>query len=131
VRYAVGGIAVNGAANALTRANGMQAATLAGLGAASHFLLICASAAGVSASSCGPAANQLTPQGGIHPPVAGCGRRGEPRPPAAMPPATSTAIAVFVFREPRTRPQNPFDDIVLWVPVHLVASRLIAAGRLP
>ena len=130
VRYAVAGIAVNGAANALTRANGMQAATLAGLGAASHFLLICASGAGVSASSCGPAANQLTRKAAFI--LLSLGADAAATPPAGGDAARNLdGDAVFVFREATNAPQNPFDDIVLWVPVHLVASRLIAAGRLP
>ena len=42
IRYAVfgDGAAINGVVNPLTRANGMQAATLAGLGAAPHLSLI-------------------------------------------------------------------------------------------
>jgi prepilin-type N-terminal cleavage/methylation domain-containing protein len=132
VRYAVfgAGLAVNGVANPLTRANGMQAATLSGLGAASHYLFICASGAGASASGCGPAANQLTRKAAFV--LLSLGADA-----AATPPAGSDAArnldgdAVFVHREPANDARNPFDDILLWVPVHLVASRLIAAGRLP
>jgi hypothetical protein len=28
-------------------------------------------------------------------------------------------------------PGNEFDDVLLWVPIHLVMHRLIVAGRLP
>ena len=82
IRYAVfgAGAAVNGVANPLTRANGMQAATLPGLGAASHYLLICASGAAANAGGCGPAANQPAhAQGRLRAAVAGPERPRRPR----------------------------------------------------
>jgi len=39
--------------------------------------------------------------------------------------------AVFVSREASLDPVNSFDDVLLWVPIHLVTHRLIVAGRLP
>jgi type II secretory pathway pseudopilin PulG len=102
IRYSVfGAEPVNGVAHALTRDGGMQAATVAGLGAAPHYLLICASGSGVPAASCGPAANQLT-------------RR-----------------AVLVVHSIGPDAENPSDDIVTWVPLPVLVSRMIAAGRLP
>lgn len=132
LRYAVfgAGATVNGVANALTRANGLQAATLAGLGAAPHFLFICASGAGLTPTSCGPAANQLT-------------RRAalvvlSPGPDASAAPLPGSDAArnldgdgVFVWHEPRDAPGNAFDDVLTWVPVNVLAARMVAAGRLP
>ena len=132
VRYAVfgAGLAVNGVANPLTRVNGMQAATLAGLGSASHFLFICASGAGASASGCGASANQLTRKAAFVLLSRGANATG------AAPPGSDEARnldgdGVFVHREASSGNANAFDDILSWVPVHLVASRLLAAGRLP
>lgn len=132
VRYAVfgDGAAINGVTDPLTRANGLQMATLPGLGAANRLLLLCASGAPVTGSSCGPATNQLTrraaflllslgPDAGTRPAAGSDGARnldGDP---------------VFVSHEPTAAPGEPFDDILAWVPVNLLASRLIAAGRLP
>ena len=132
VRYAVfgGGADVNGVVNPLTRANGMQAATLAGLGAAPHFIMICSSGARASASSCGPAANQLTFRAAFV--LLSLGANGGADPPAASDEARNLAgNPVFVYRDASNAPGNEFDDLVQWVPVHLVVSRLLVAGRLP
>jgi len=132
IRYAVfgGGLAVNGVVNPLTRVNGMQSATLSGLGAAAHFLFICASGNGVSAAGCGPASNQLTRRAAFV--LLSLGPDAPAAPPAASDAARNLdGDAVFVFHETTEAPGNEFDDMLHWVPVHLVASRLIAAGRLP
>lgn len=132
LRYAVfgGGSAINGVVNPLTRANGMQSATLPGLGAAAHYLFICTSGAGVTASGCGAAANQLTRRAAFVVLSLGANATEEP-PPASDEARNLDGDAVFVFREPGNTNGNPYDDILNWVPVHLVASRLLAAGRLP
>ncbi len=131
VRYAVAGhLAVGSVANALTRVNGMQSASLSALGAEPHYLFVCSTGAQANGSGCGPAALQLT-------------RRAAfvlvaPGPNGALPPAPGSdearnadGDAVFVHRDPARNGTDEFDDIVRWVPIHLVASRLLAAGRLP
>jgi hypothetical protein len=132
LRYAVygAGAAVNGITNPLTRANGLQDATLAGLAAAPRFLMICSTGREASASDCGPAGNQLTRRAAFL--LLSLG----PNAPAT--PATSSDEArnlagnpVFVYRDPSDAPGNEFDDLVQWVPVHLVVNRLLVAGRLP
>lgn len=132
VRYAVfgGGLSVNGVANPLTRANGMQAATLAGLGGASHYLFICASGAGVTGSGCGAASNQLTRRAAFVLLSRGANAIDD-APPASDEARNLDGDAVFVHREGSVGNANAFDDILSWVPVHLVASRLLTAGRLP
>jgi prepilin-type N-terminal cleavage/methylation domain-containing protein len=130
IRYAVfgGGASINGVANAFTRANGMQAATLGGLGGAAHFLFICSSAAGASGSGCGPAANQLTRRAAFV--VLSLGPNAAATPAPGSDEARNLAgDPVFVYREPAGN--GDFDDIVQWVPVHIVVSRLVTAGRLP
>ncbi len=132
LRYAVFGAGnrVNDVANPLTRANGMQSATLPGLASASHYLFVCATGMQASASGCGPASRQLTRRAafvvfstgpnGVFPPAAGGDEArnldGDP---------------VFVWREASEAPGHTFDDSLQWVPIHLLASRLLMAGRLP
>ena len=38
---------------------------------------------------------------------------------------------VFVYHDASSAPGSEFDDLVQWVPVHLVVNRLLVAGRLP
>lgn len=129
IRYAVHGGTINGVTDPFTRANGLQAATLAGLGNASHLLFICATGAGVSAASCGPASNQLTRRAAFV--LVSLG------PDAASAPAPGSDAsrnldgdAVFVAHEPTAAP-DPFDDVLAWVPLNVLAARMLAAGRLP
>jgi prepilin-type N-terminal cleavage/methylation domain-containing protein len=132
LRYAVfgAGLAVNGVTNPLTRANGMQAASLPGLAAASHYLFICASGTGVTGSGCGPATNQLTRRAAFV--LLSLGPNGTDVPPPGSDESRNVdGDAVFVSRDASLGNENAFDDILYWVPVHLVAGRLLAAGRLP
>ncbi len=130
VRYAVYGGTINGIDNALTRTDGMQAATLAGLGSAPHYLFICASGAAATSSGCGPASQQLTRRAAFL--VLSLGPDG----PATPAPASDEAKnldgdAVFVAHERSQVAGAAFDDLVLWAPIHLVTHRLLVAGRLP
>lgn len=132
LRYAVfgGGAAINGVANPLTRANGLQAATLPALGNASHFLIICSSGSQATASGCGPATSQLTRRAAFV--VFSVGPNGTAEPAAGSDEARNLdGDVVFVHREMAQAPGREFDDQLLWVPIHLVVSRLLAAGRLP
>jgi prepilin-type N-terminal cleavage/methylation domain-containing protein len=127
VRYAVHAGGVNGIAHALTRANGMQQASLGALGDAPNYLYVCATGEGAGAGGCGPAANQLTRRAAFvllslgpnaaHPPAAGS---DEAR--------NLDGDASFVSHEARA---DGFDDILHWTSIHLVVHRLVAAGRLP
>ena len=129
VRYAVAGNSMGGVPHALTRANGLQAASLAAAGAASHYLFVCASGSGATATGCGPASNQLTrraafvlvapgPNGGAAP------GRDEAR--------NLDGDAVFVQRPAgAAEGSGAFDDLVRWTAIHALASRLVSAGRLP
>ena len=126
VRYAVHGAAINGIANPLTRVNGMQLATLAGLGAAPHYLFVCTSGAAVTASGCGPASSQLTKRAAFV--VLSTGLNGALEPAAGSDEARNLdGDAVFVARE-----AGPdFDDLLNWGSISLVVNRLVVAGRLP
>ncbi len=132
VRYAVfgAGSSVNGVVNPFTRVNGMQQATLAALGDAPHFLFICASNSGTSGSGCGPAANQLTRRAAFV--LVSLGPNAGVMPAAGSDEARNqSGDPVFVYHEATGTGNGAFDDVVTWVPMHLVASRMLAAGRLP
>jgi type II secretory pathway pseudopilin PulG len=131
MRYAVfGGVSINGVANALTKTDGMQAATLAGLGNASHYLFICSSGREASGAGCGPAARQLTRRAAFV--VFSLGPNAPAVPAAGSDESRNLdGDAVFVAHEASNAPGDAFDDVLLWVPIHLVTHRLIVAGRLP
>lgn len=131
LRYAVfGGAALAGVANPLTRTNGMQAAGLAALGGAPHYLFICSTGAHAHPSGCGPAAHQLTRRAAFVL-VAPGANAARPPPPGSDEARNLDGDAVFVSREASTAPGHEYDDVLHWVTIHLVVSRLIAAGRLP
>lgn len=124
VRYAVHGGAINSVSNPLTRANGLQMATLQGLGAASHYLFVCT--AGANASGCGPASNQLTRRAAFV--LLSTGANGTVEPAPGTDEARNLdGDAAFVAREAA----RDFDDLLLWGAIHLVVNRMVVAGRLP
>ena len=132
IRYAVfgAGAAVGGVANPLTRANGLQSATLPALASASHFILICSSGANASASSCGPATSQLTRRAAFV--LLSLGPNANATPPPGSDEARNlSGDPVFVYHEASMAGNAEFDDVIQWVPVHLVVNRLLMAGRLP
>ena len=126
VRYAVHGGAINGIANPLTRANGMQMATLAGLGAASHYLFVCTNGAAASGSGCGPASSQLTRRAAFVLLSTGLNGVADPAP-GSDEARNLDGDAVFVSREAAP----DFDDLLDWGAIHTVVNRLVVAGRLP
>jgi prepilin-type N-terminal cleavage/methylation domain-containing protein len=128
LRYAVAGsFPIHGVAHPFTRAGGLQAVTLEGLGNAPHFLMICAGAAGASAASCGPAANHLTRRAAFV--IHSSGPNAPSTPAAGSDEALNRDSGpTFVSRHGAG---VEFDDLVAWAPVTVLASRLMAAGRLP
>lgn len=132
LRYAVSGDGrvIGSVANPLTRAGGMQQATLAALGDAPGYLVVCNSGAAASASGCGPAANQLTRRAAFV--LLSLGANAPAQPPAGADERRNVdGDGVFVSRDASMGPGNEFDDLLAWVPVNVLAGRLIAAGRLP
>lgn len=131
IRYAVFGDAtVNGVANPLTRANGMQSATLAGLGAASHYLYICREGAFAGGGNCGAAANQVTRRAAFV--LLSTGVSGASPPlPGSDEARNLDGDGVFVSREASNVAGREFDDILQWGAIHLVVNRMVLAGRLP
>jgi hypothetical protein len=125
-----GGLAINGVANPLTRANGMQSATLAGLGAATHYLHICNGGAAARGGDCGPAVNQLTRKAAVVLLSLGPNAAAEPVP-GSDEARNLDGGGVFIYREGSMAPGREYDDLVEWLPIHLVINRLVLAGRLP
>lgn len=131
IRYAVhGGVTLGGVGNPLTRANGMQTATLGGLAAAPHYLFICSDGALVQANGCGPAANQLTRRAAFVLLSPGL-NAGEPPPPGSDEARNLDGDGVFVSHEASNVPGREFDDVLHWVTINLLVNRMVAAGRLP
>lgn len=126
VRYAVHAGTVNGVARALTRADGMQAASLAGLAAPAQYLLVCSSGEGANAAGCGAAANQLTRRAAFV--VLSPGPNAAAASPGPDEARNLDGDAAFVSREAGA---SGFDDVVLWGSIHALAQRMVAAGRLP
>ena len=127
VRYAVHGGSVNAVAFALTSAGGMGRATLAGLGEAPHYLYVCATGAAAGPSGCGPAANQLTRRAAFVILSAGP-NAARPDAPGVDEARNLDGDAAFVAREAGA---DGFDDLLQWGSIHLLAHRMVAAGRLP
>jgi len=130
VRYAVHGGAINGVAHPLTRANGMQMASLAGLGEASHYLYVCTTGATAGPGGCGTPANQLTRRAAFV--LLSLGANAAAAPPAGSDEARNVdGDASFVSHEAVEAAGREFDDIVHWGAIHLLVNRLVVAGRLP
>jgi type II secretory pathway pseudopilin PulG len=132
IRYAVfgDGRAVGGVANPLTRSGGMRLATLAALGDAPGYLVICGVGDAATASGCGPAANQLTRRAAFV--LLSPGPNASSRPaPGSDESRNLDGDGVFVSREASMAQASAFDDTVSWVPLNVLAGRMIAAGRLP
>jgi prepilin-type N-terminal cleavage/methylation domain-containing protein len=132
VRYAVHGVGqmIGGVRNPLTRSNGMREATLDALGNASGYLVICGVGASATSTNCGPAANQLTRRAVLVLLSLGANAAGHPRP-GSDESRNLDGDGVFVSHEQSNTPGNEFDDYLTWVPINVLAGRMIAAGRLP
>ncbi len=132
VRYAVfgAGRSIGGVVNPLTRANGMQQATLAALGDAPGYLVICGAGDASNAADCGQAANRLTRRAAFV--LLSLGANAAQGPESGSDERRNLdGDGTFVSHEPAATPGNEYDDILTWVPVTVLAGRLLAAGRLP
>lgn len=132
VRYAVHGAGdvLGGVSNPLTRTNGMRQATLDQLGNASGYLVICGTGAAATPAGCGPAVNQLTRRAAFVLLSLGTNAVDQPRP-GSDESRNVDGDGVFVSHEFSTATGNAFDDYLTWVPINILAARMISAGRLP
>ena len=130
IHYAV--TTANG--SAFTTAGGMKAS---GMAALTPNLSVCASAIGITATTCGGAAgNTLTNNSPVV--FYSLGKNAGVAPTgideAANPnPSSANNDQVFVSHTPATSgaANGEFDDIVTWISVNTLFSRMIAAGTLP
>jgi hypothetical protein len=137
IRYAVANQSIGSAANSnpFTRTNGLRTATIARLSDPALSLFhVCGSALGVVANvSCGtaPTLVSTTPavlwSSGSN--AAGGGYSSDE---AQNPnPNGGSSDRIFVSRVRSTAAGTEFDDIVTWIPMPVLVTRLLAAGHLP
>ncbi len=96
-------------------------------------LRVCASATGITATTCGTATSLTDNAVAV---IYSIGRNGGTggtgADEAANPnPQSANNDRVFVSHTPAATAGNPFDDIVTWVSPYTLYSRMITAGRLP
>lgn len=102
-----------------------------GLSALAPNLLVCASATGITATSCGAASNALTSTG-VPVVIYSIGKNGgsggtSPDEIANPNPNSADNDRVFVSHPPT----STFDDLVDWISPNILYNRMVAAGNLP
>jgi prepilin-type N-terminal cleavage/methylation domain-containing protein len=144
IRYAVSNQTVNGVTNPFTKTNGMRDATSAQLVAAT-LLVVCN--AGTGAVPATPACASLPGTLTLNAPAViwsvganastGGGSVDEAQnphpngtPPLSYPPF-GTADRIFVSHTMSNTPGGEFDDIVTWLSVGNLVSRMVLSGQLP
>jgi type II secretory pathway pseudopilin PulG len=130
VRYAVSDQTIGGVTNVLTRANGMRSVPLASLGAAPLFY-ICQSGSGPTASDCGTAGTLASNAAVVVWSVgANAATGGSSVHEAQNPnPNGGSADRIFVSRGSSNVSGSEFDDLLSWIPVTSLVSRLLLAGQ--
>lgn len=137
IRYAVTnqtiGPSIN--TNAFTRTNGIRAAGIPSLSDTALSLFhVCGSGTGVVAGvNCGTALTLVSTTPVIVWSVGGNAATGGAGADEAQNPNPNggSADRIFVSRVRSSVAGNEFDDIVTWIPVTVVVSRMLAAGQLP
>ena len=130
IRYAVSDRTVAGVSNVFTRANGMRSVPLASLGSGSH-LHICQSGLGTTAADCGSAVTLASNavvvvwSSGPNAPLGGTSAHEAQNPSARG----GSADRVFVSRTLSTVAGHEFDDVVTWVPMPALLTRIVLAGH--
>jgi len=96
-------------------------------------VLVCRSSSGISATSCGGSANQVTSQDLIVAVVYSIGKNAALGPAGADEAANLNGDAIFVWHPPTPSGAagGAFDDQLVWIPVGELYARLVAAGVLP
>jgi prepilin-type N-terminal cleavage/methylation domain-containing protein len=142
IRYAVSDSV---AGDPFTTSGGMRAVGPSGLATPTHFV-ICSGGAGATPATnppaCGPTTVMLADRAVVVVwsvgPNAGTGGRNvdEAQNPhsnatTAPQPANGTADRIFVSRPPSSVAGAEFDDVVTWIPVGNLVSRMVLGGQLP
>jgi prepilin-type N-terminal cleavage/methylation domain-containing protein len=141
IRYAVANQPVNGSANPFTRTDGMRDATPAQL-ATADLLVVCSSGTGAVAATpaCGGAAVTLTRNApavlwsnGANAATGGTSvdEAQNPHSNGSASPAYGSADRIFVSRTSGDTVGAEFDDIVTWLSIGNLVSRMVLGGQLP
>jgi type II secretory pathway pseudopilin PulG len=143
IRYSITNATVNGVANAFTVAGGMRSAGLTNLGDSTtyHYLYVCASATGTTATACSAIApptndpNALSRGDAVFV-IYSLGRNaattgGTSADEALNMKSTTNTTPVFVERTISGQTGSEFDDLVAWGSRYNVMGRLSATGQLP
>jgi hypothetical protein len=137
MRYAVMNQAVGSAVNtrAFTRTNGMRTAAISSLSDTSLSLFhVCGGAAGVvSATNCGTAPTLVSTTPVVVWSVGSNATSGGVSADEAQNPNPNggSEDRIFVSRVRNEVAGYEFDDIVTWIPMPLIVTRMVAAGQLP
>lgn len=134
IRYAVSNTTVATIANPFTSTSGMRNATMGSI-ASANMLYVCASASGITATNCGTAL-MLTNQAPalVYSTGKNGGWGGTGLDEAANPnPNSANNDAVFVSHDIASAgaANGEFDDIVTWLSIGTMFSRMLTAGQLP
>ncbi len=127
IRYAV----TSSNSNAFTKTDGMRNA---GISSLSPDLLVCASSAAISGTSCGPSSNALTSSPGVPVVIFSTGKNGSQGAAstdesANLDGTNANGNRTFVSHTPTGSPE--FDDLVVWISPNILINRMVAAGKLP
>lgn len=130
IRYTVYGGAVAGFNFPFTSQTAMQNATISNLGNTTQtFLYVCSSGTGVTATTCGSTANELTTKAAVL-----LLSLGENAPTGGTGTDESKNVdnnIVFVSHTPVIQAANTFDDITTWIPATIIIKKMLDAGKLP
>lgn len=96
-------------------------------------LLVCRSATGITATTCGGGGNQIMSQSLVVALVLSTGKNGATSGGGIDEAANTNGDRVFVWHTPTpgTAANGEFDDVINWIPVGELYGRLISAGALP
>jgi prepilin-type N-terminal cleavage/methylation domain-containing protein len=134
IRYAVAYTTTGCAATAPHWTNSANLRTN-GVGCQPNDLLVCKSASGITASTCGGAANEIRTQSLVVAVIYSAGKNGGTPTggTGADEAANLNGDAVFVFHTPTPSDfvNGEFDDQMVWITVGEFYGRLLAAGKLP
>jgi prepilin-type N-terminal cleavage/methylation domain-containing protein len=138
IRYAVSSpaVALTGCAGSSTQPHFTNATNLKanGITCQPNDLVACRSAAGITATTCGPATNVLTNQSVVVALVFSTGKNGAVAGAGGIDEAANTNNdRVFVWHTPAPvgAANGEFDDQITWITVGELYGKLIAAGLLP
>lgn len=135
IRYAVVNAPLTSCAGSSTTPHFTNAATLKanGMSCLPSELLVCKSATGITATTCGAATNVLTNQNAVVALVFSTGKNGSIGSAGVDEAANLNGDRVFVWHTPSPAgaANGEFDDQMHWITVGELYGKLIAAGVLP